>query len=801
MSVSGIADERPPIVINVNQPSEHELLRTLEQVRQLREDGARDPVTIVLHPGIYQLSQTLALTPAIVGQGLTLKAEAPDTVVVTGAAVLANPNREPQGNWRFSVPGAPETLERPRAVLIDGRLQTAARFPSTGYLRVERALEDRRSGFVANFRDLPEHLLLQPDNCDLILLHDWSSSRLPVASFDQQSRVLRTLGPIGCEAPHYAIDHFETQPRYWLEGHPDFARQPGDWFYDSDTHEIVIIADPETQHPPIVAMPLVTELVTAIGDNQPVVGLHLQNITFTGSQFPMPAGGFAGAQASMHEPRDAAGKRSTSHRPIMTAAVMLEHAKHCRITGCRFENIGTTALWIGRQTSHIKVFRCRIQHVAANGINIGEDNSRTVEGKAWYLAAPDQVPAHHSIRECRISQCGRILPGAVAIWAALNQQLEVAENHIHDCPYTGISLGWIWNDSITPAAENRIHGNRIEFVMQVLSDGAGIYTLGRQPDTIIENNIITDIPLNAGRAESNGVFLDEGSTGFTVRSNTIRRIDKSPVRFHKAGTNTVRDNQWELATPMTPPVRFNNTPEANIAIRDNQILPPQTSVLMIGNSLTWDTRPPLLDGNVHWHVDCGKSLTWIRTNPTNPCVKTSRLWPTAMDTTRYNFVCVQPHYGTTLEEDVAVISAWVVRQQEAVFVIHTGWAKHEFFAEERADDDSAGPMTHSDAYFDDLLATLRAKFPDRQFRSTRAMNLLFQIADDIEQAKSPFQQLTDLYRDAIHLKTDTGRYLMHNAVRQSLGQPLTDEGFPEIAPEFRNYLDQLLQNSGSIKPN
>lgn len=35
-----------------------------------------------------------------------------------------------------------------------------------------------------------------------------------------------------------------------------------------------------------------------------------------------------------------------------------------------------------------------------------------------------------------------------------------------------------------------------------------------------------------------------------------------------------------------------------------QELPP-TRCYLIGNSLTWDTVPPLLSGDVQWHVDCG----------------------------------------------------------------------------------------------------------------------------------------------------------------------------------------------------
>lgn len=218
----------------------------------------------------------------------------------------------------------------------------------------------------------------------------------------------------------------------------------------------------------------------------------------------------------------------------------------------------------------------------------------------------------------------------------------------------------------------------------------------------------------------------------------------------------------------------------------------QPKILMIGNSLTWDTRPPLLDGQVQWHVDCGKSLAFIRDNPAKPCVESSTIWPTAMQATQYDFVGVQPHYGTSLEEDLGVISDWVTQQTKAVFIIHTGWARHTEFETERSDSDSAGLLTHSDVYFNALLKNLQAKFPDREFRSTKAMNLLFQVSDDIKSGTAPFSNLAEIYRDKIHLKTDTGRYLMHNAVRRALGQPISTKGFPEIPTETRAYLDKLL---------
>jgi hypothetical protein len=107
--------------------------------------------------------------------------------------------------------------------------------------------------------------------------------------------------------------------------------------------------------------------------------------------------------------------------------------------------------------------------------------------------------------------------------------------------------------------------------MQVLSDGGGIYTLGRQPGTMLRDNLIHDVPLNAGRAESNGMFLDEGSSEFRIEGNLIFATHRSPLRFHKAGKIEVKGNRWVLPKGI-PALRFNATDPAVIDESGNQVL-------------------------------------------------------------------------------------------------------------------------------------------------------------------------------------------------------------------------------------
>ncbi|QGQ25372.1 hypothetical protein F1728_22980 [Gimesia benthica] len=216
------------------------------------------------------------------------------------------------------------------------------------------------------------------------------------------------------------------------------------------------------------------------------------------------------------------------------------------------------------------------------------------------------------------------------------------------------------------------------------------------------------------------------------------------------------------------------------------------SYYLIGNSLTWDTAPALLDGDVQWHVDCGKSLPYIHEHPEQPCVKTSTLWPAALKEKQYDLISVQPHYGSTLAEDVDTISQWIEMQPKATFIIHTGWARSATREDEYQNQEISGKLQHSPAYIKALLAALQKKYPERKFKQTHAIDLLEQVDVDIKSGKAPFDQITDIYRDAIHMKLDSGRYLMHNAMRHAMEQPRSEKGYEKLDPKTKQYLNQVL---------
>jgi hypothetical protein len=233
-----------------------------------------------------------------------------------------------------------------------------------------------------------------------------------------------------------------------------------------------------------------------------------------------------------------------------------------------------------------------LSDISGNGIMIGEGRDRLVDGVPWWKSVPEQVATGNRVEHCVVSETGKQFFGAVGIWGGITEKTVIGHNHISDLPYTGISVGWHWSTEPTPCREVRIEGNHIHHIMKTLSDGGGIYVLGLQPGGMITNNHIHHVEINAGRAESNGMFLDEGTTDITVANNIIHHIAKSPLRFHRATTNLVQDNVLVCGEGI-PPVRYNRTKEEDIVKKGNLILSETNEADMsklAGIIETWNTK-------------------------------------------------------------------------------------------------------------------------------------------------------------------------------------------------------------------
>ena len=557
------------------------IARARDAVRAKIAAGLTGDVLVEIRGGTYRQTEPLVFGQADGGDdkhSVTYAAYPGESPVLSGGREISGWKDMGDGTWSAEVSdvkggmwvfkdGKWELVRRLwefDELFVAGQRRTPARHPNEGYLRVVKPVDPRLS-FQFGPGDIPP--VKDATQLTLVYLHDWEITRVAVASVDQATGTLTTKYAVGCKADYWRICGYEPHPRYFVEGAKEFLDAPGEWWLDRAGGKVLYRPMPGEKLEGFTAVvPLARQLLVVRGDgaDKPVRNLRFVGLAFEHCAWSPPGVRYAGSQACFHF----SGKdNDESGRGAMAAAVEVQDARAVRFDKCAFRHLGGSGVWLGRGCRDSAIAGCTVADVAGNGVMLGEPSAKLDHAG---------TSGANTVRGCTIERCGAVYYGAVGVWVGLSDDNVIANNEVRHLPYTGISVGWMWNPTPTPCAGNEVKDNHIHHVMQILSDGGGIYTLGRQPGTKLTGNWIHDVPLNAGRAESNGMFLDEGTTDLLIENNLIHDVARSPLRFHKAGVNLVKANVLVRAKG-SPPVRYNVTPEANIKLEGNQTpTPPPT---------------------------------------------------------------------------------------------------------------------------------------------------------------------------------------------------------------------------------
>ncbi|MDZ4820727.1 MAG: right-handed parallel beta-helix repeat-containing protein [Planctomycetota bacterium] len=515
------------------------------EVRKQLAAGYTQPIRVIVH-GRQWLSQPLVFNASDVH---VRPAGAKEVATVTWQSDVAEPAILDGGTpitgwvqdgqlWKTTLADVKSGAWSFRELFVNGQRRPRARTPNEGFFRVERAGPDQRMTLFYKAGDLRAWKNIQ--RAEMLFMHDWSISRIGVLKIDEATRTLFLNAPVGANAPYFRIDGYEPNPRYRIENAPELLDTPGEWYLDVSSGELSYWPLPGEKIESVEAIaPRLESLMQVRGEQAaPVRGLRFGGIRFQHCAWKTPVGGYAEIQASAHEFRDGSPQILQG---LVPAAIQFDFAEDCTLWRCELAHLGGTGLWFRQGCSRDLVAECKFSDIGANGINIGETTARS----------PEQTTNRIIVEGSEVTRAGELFFGCVGIWIGNARDIMVRNNIVHQLPYTGISVGWNWSDKPTAVQGNRIVGNHIHHIMQQLSDGAGIYTLGRQPGTRLTNNYIHDVPVNAGNAQSNGIFLDQGSSQILVDNNTIHSIAKSPIRFHMSKLITLRQNR--LATPRKIP--------------------------------------------------------------------------------------------------------------------------------------------------------------------------------------------------------------------------------------------------------
>jgi len=508
--------------------------RAQRAVRELRARGHEGPVTVVLHEGVHELDAPLEFDASDSGAtaGATTYAAAPgEDVVLSGGRRIRGWRQVRPGLWLVTLPEVAAGQWRFRQLTVDGRRARRARWPDQGVARVTAVNEAVTELSLA---PAPPAADFAGSGAELVVLENWSVTRGAVVGWDgEQVEVEAPMGWIG----HGPATTASPGKAAWVENARELLTQPGEWSLDHRTGALRYLARPgedPSAHTVVVA-PRLEQLVRVVGARSaPVRRVRFEGLQFAHTTFPLPPVGYREIQAAHY------GTTLGAKTFVQPVAFECRGVEGLELARCRFAHLGASGVGFGAGSAGCTVVGCALDDIGGTGVIVGwRQHAALGDGGEGGLDAdwrdPRDAPRGNAVLDCEIRRCGQDSFGAVGVFVAFSVDTQVAHNHVHDLPYTGISVGYRWNTSPTSQARCVVEHNHVHDVMQVLADGGGIYTLGLQPGTVLRRNFIHDVrrgPTAHGAAPNNGFFLDQGSKGFLIEGNVVRGASGGPVRFN-----------------------------------------------------------------------------------------------------------------------------------------------------------------------------------------------------------------------------------------------------------------------------
>lgn len=358
-----------------------------------------------------------------------------------------------------------------------------------------------------------------------------------------------------------------------VENAYELLGQPGEWYLDKSSKILYYIPRAgESMAAANVVLPVQEIFVQIQGSSasSPVHNIQFLNLAFAYATWQLQNNAVTANQGFLD------GQATFGNGPI-PGNVTVANAKNIVFQGDIFAHLGATGLMLGNtiktsgtHSTGVNTSNCLTQNNTVTG-NVFTD----ISGNAICLGDIDyDNTSNYSQRtgntfsDNYIHDNGVEFHGGVGIYTAYTATTSITHNEIANCPYSGMSIGWgdntdtPWTSS-NPQVNNSITYNYVHDTMQLLNDGACIYTRGVQPGSTIAYNYFS--VAGAHPVGPGGIYTDEGTSGFEVDNNVITKVPIWMFIWTKTIQNlNIHNNFADTENMQEPPqAPFNGYPGSN----------------------------------------------------------------------------------------------------------------------------------------------------------------------------------------------------------------------------------------------
>ena len=527
-------------------------LRQAREWRRTEDNRIQGGITIYMEGGTYAFYEPVFIRPEDSGtkESPTIIHSVDDEKVILSGGISINGWKKQGKVWVADVPvfnGRPLDF---RQLWVNGKKAVRARdvedFEKMNRIcSVDEKNEILYVPAVSIRRLIDNKGNLKAKYAEMVLHQMWCVANLRIRSVEVQgdSAAIRFHQP----ESRIQFEHPWPRPMVTKDGHNsafyltnacELQDVPGEWYHDMDARKVYYYPrEGEKMQEAEVIVPAVETLVRVEGTvDRPVCHIRFEKITFSYTTWMRPSEkGHVPLQAGMYltdgyriGPKM---QRNYLNHPLdnqgwlgrPAAAVRVVAARQIDFERCRFEHLGSTGLDYEEAVQGGVVRGCLFRDIAGNGLLVGSFSPAAHETHLPYDPADRrEVCTQQQINNCYFTEIGNEDWGCLAIAAGYVGDVNIEHNEISEVPYSGISLGWGWTQTVNCMRNNRVHANLIHHYAKHMYDVAGIYTLGSQPKSYVTENCVHSIYKPGYVHDPNHwfyLYTDEGSSFITVRDN------------------------------------------------------------------------------------------------------------------------------------------------------------------------------------------------------------------------------------------------------------------------------------------
>ena len=521
------------------KPGPYAIEKALQQAREDRRLNGAEDVCIRLQAGTYRLNQTITVRPEDSG----IRIVADGNAVVSGGVKITGWKKQ----GRMYVADVPEFNGRPlefRQLWVNGRKADRAR-DVADFEKMYRIRNIDKKNEILYVPAAAVKKILGERHAEMVIHEMWCVANLRIKGIKVQG----DSAAVTFHQPesHIHFMHPWPSPMVTKDGHnsafyltnaKSLLDTPGEWYLDAKEQKVYYIPRKgEDMAKADVEAPAVETLMKIEGTpDAPVKGITIEGVTFSYATWMRPSiSGHAPLQAGMfmteaYKVRPKIIRPNGDHkldnqgwvgRPA--AAVSVRCAEDINFKGCTIEHCASTGIDFFEYTKGGSISRSTIRDVGGNGILAGSFGPEAHEAHLPYTPTDSRIICTGlTIENNLITDVTNEDWGCVGIGAGYVRGIRILHNEISEVSYSGISMGWGWNQQPCAMADNRVKGNLIHHYAKHMYDTAGIYTLGAQPHSFVEENVVRDIYSPGYAHDPNHwfyLYTDEGSSCIMVRNN------------------------------------------------------------------------------------------------------------------------------------------------------------------------------------------------------------------------------------------------------------------------------------------